>query len=175
MPFKMGMSKEDLTGPPPIPPGVYFLQVTNFKPKVSRKGDSLNYNAEFTVTQHPQYDGRKVFSSLNTGFAVGIRDFVHACGIDMELVHVPSTAEEDQHDEFTLPGMFEDSDKYPDNPEKWGRYLGPLTNKIFKAELAIVNPPGYKPKNEVRVYSCAYPGCATEYPDVKHSQNLIKA
>lgn len=174
MAFKMSMSKEDLSGPPPVPNGIYDLQFTAFKPKVAKSGTSLNYNAEFTISRNPLYENRKVFHPLNTSFAVAIRDFVHSTGIDMETVVVPAKGETPEHSEFVLPGTFEHLKDFPDDPEKWGKYLGPLTNKIFKAELVITEYQG-KQKNEIRAFYCAFPNCATLYPDMKHSQNLIKS
>lgn len=179
-PFKMSMSKEDLSGPPPVPPNIYTLRFVQFKPKLAKSGESLNYNAEFTIEGNPAYENRKVFHPLNTAFAVAIRDFVHATGIDMEKVTVPESLDPatnvvtPAHDEFILPGIFEDADKNPEDPSKWGKYMGPLTNKTFKAELVITEYQG-KSKNEVRCFFCAFPGCAVAYPDMKHSTNLIKA
>jgi len=170
----MGLKKEDLSGPPPVPNNVYFLQVSGFRPKIAKSGESLNYNGEFTIVQNPQYDGRKVFHPLNTAFAIAIWDFVHACGCEMETITVPISADEDQHEESVLPGIFEGAADNPDNPEKWGKYMGPLTNKIFKAELTTTTYQG-KQKNEIRMFFCALPGCATKYPDVKHSTNLVKS
>jgi hypothetical protein len=173
MAFKMGMTKGDLTGPPPVPNGVYELQFAGMRPKIAKSGTSLNYNAEFTIVGNPAYENRKVFHPLNTSFAVAIRDFVHACGLDMETQTVLTTADTPQHDEYVLPGTFENAAASPDEPEKWGKYIGPLTNKIFKAELAITVYQG-KEKNEVRCFFCAFPGCAVQYPDIRHSSNLIK-
>ena len=167
MPFKMGMSKEDLSGPKPVPPNIYELQVTGFRPKVAKSGTSLNYNAELTIVNHPEYDGRKVFHPLNTSFGVAIRDFVHSMGEKLEKRNIGGEELE------VLPGMFENQDSNPDDPEKWGKYLGPLTNKVGKAELAITQYQG-KDKNEVRSFICAVPQCAVLEPDMKHSTNLIK-
>jgi hypothetical protein len=174
MAFKMGMSKEDLSGPPPVPNGLYELQLTGFRPKIAKSGESLNYNAEFTIAGNPLYENRRVFHPLNTAFAVAIRDYVHATGMDMEKIIVMGDADTPQHEEFVLPGIFEDADKYPDDPSKWGKYLGPLTNKTFKAELVTTTYNG-KLKNEIRAFFCAFPDCAVIYPDIKHSQNLIKS
>lgn len=173
MAFKMGMTKEDLTGPPPAPNGIYELQTTAFRPKIAKSGNSLNYNAEFTITGNPAYENRKVFHPLNTAFAVAIRDYVHACGLALETIIVPGDADTPQHEEQILPGTFENQAQFPDEPEKWGKYLGPLTNKIFKCELATTSYNG-KEKNEIRAFYCALPGCATLEPELKHSQNLIK-
>ena len=172
MAFKMGMSREDLSGPPPVPAGIYTLEVAGFRPKLSKQGDSLNFNAEFTI-EHPEYDGRKIFHPLNTKFAVAIRDFVHATGIDMEKNIVKNDEGEDV-EEFNLPGTFKDADKYPDDPTKWGAYMGPLLKKKFKAEVVETEYNGKK-KNEIRCFFCELSNCATMYPDMKHSQNLIKS
>lgn len=171
MPFKMGLSKEDLSGPPPVPNGVYELQVTQFKPKISKNGDSLNYNLEASVYGMPEYENRKIFHSLNTGFAVAIRDFSHACGVPLEEIPDPEDSTKTLQ---VLPGTFEHMTEFPDDPTKWGKYVGPLTNKIFKAELAETEYQGKK-RSEVRCFHCAVPDCATKEPDLKHSQNLIKS
>ena len=167
MPFKMGMSKEDLSGPKPVAPNIYELQVTGFRPKIAKSGTSLNYNVELTIVNHPEFDGRKVFHPLNTSFGVAIRDFVHSMGEKLETRVIDGESLE------VLPGMFENQDTNPEDPEKWGKYLGPLTNKVGKAELAITQYQG-KGKNEVRAFICAVPQCAVLEPDMKHSTNLIK-
>jgi hypothetical protein len=173
MAFKMGMTKEDLSGPKPVPNGLYELQVTGFRPKIAKSGTSLNYNAEFTITGNPLYENRKVFHPLNTSFSVAIRDFVHATGLELETITVPGDADTPQHERQILPGTFENAAQFPDDPSKWGKYIGPLTNKIFKAELVTTTYQG-KDKNEIRCFFCAVPDCAVTYPDIKHSQNLIK-
>lgn len=174
MPFKMGMSKEDLSGPKPVPNGVYELQVTGFRPKVAKSGTSLNYNVEMTVVNHPEFDGRKIFHPLNTSFGVAIRDFSHCMGEKLEKRVFPGDAENPQQELEVLPGMFENQNAHPDEPEKWGKYMGPLTNKVGKVELTITQYQG-KDKNEVRSFICAVPQCAVLEPDMKHSSNLVKS
>lgn len=173
MPFKMGMSKEELKGPPPVPNGVYELQVTGFRPKIAKSGESLNYNAEFTIYGNSQYENRKVFHPLNTSFFTAVRDFTHACGFQCETMIIPGDAQTPQQEIQVMPGTFEGMDKNPDDPSKWGKYIGPLTNKIFKAELATTSFQG-RDKNEVRAFFCTLANCATLEPDLKHSTNLIK-
>jgi hypothetical protein len=170
MAFKMGMSKEDLSGFPPVPAGVYELQVTQFKPKVAKSGESLNYNGEFTIFGNPAYENRKVFHPLNTSFAVAIRDFVHSCGESMEFIPDPDNPAETLQ---VLPGTFENFKGNEDDPTKWGKYLGPLTNKVFTVELAETEYQGKK-KNEIRMFFCGVADCAVKEPDLKHSTNLIK-
>lgn len=165
MAFKMNFNREDLSGKPPVPPGWYNLQVKNFKPKIAgEQKDSLSFNGEFSIVGNGEYEGRKVFNTLNTKGGWIINDFVHGCGLRMEVEQDANTGTEAET--LTFPGAWEGSDKFPDDPTHW-KYVGPLTNKVFEAELAITEYQG-RQKNEIRQFRCAVPGC-TE----KHSTNLI--
>jgi hypothetical protein len=174
MAFQVGASRQQLSGPPPVPNNIYTLQVAGFKPRLSKAQDSLNYNAEFTVINEPAFENRKIFASLNTKFFQAIRDFVHATGNQCEVATVtnPETAQIEEI--FVLPGVFENADANPQNPELWGAYRGPLTNATFKAEVVTTEYQGKK-KNEIRCYFCTVQGCAELEPDLKHSTSLIKS
>ena len=174
MAFQIAATKSQLSGPPPVPTNVYTLQLVGFKPKVAKSGISLNYNAEFAITGDPQYDGRKIFFSLNTSFATAIRDFVHATGNEMEVVQVENPESHELEEAYVMPGIFENADQFPQEPEKWGAYRGPLTNATFKAEVVLTSYQG-KPKNEIRQFFCTVPDCATKEPDMRHSTSLIKS
>ena len=174
MAFQVGAFKSQLTGPPPVPTNIYTLQLVGFRPKVAAKGDSLNYNAEFKILDDPQYNDSKVFFSLNTKFFVATRDWVHATGNECEISQMLNPETGVVEDFETMPGFFEDADKFPEDPTKWGAYRGPLTNATFKAEVILTSYQG-KPKNEIRQFFCAVPDCATKYPDMKHLTNLIKS
>lgn len=171
MPFAMGYSKEDLTGAPPLPAGWYKLQTKAFKPAAAKvkppatTPDSFNMNAQFEVVGHSTLDGRMCFASLNSKAGFIIVNYVHACGLQMEELQDGNQGTEAAS--FAIPGVWEDSDKYPEDPSKW-RYLGPLTNATFEAELAETEYNGKK-RNEIRQFKCAVTGC-TE----RHSTNLIK-
>jgi hypothetical protein len=167
MAFKMGMTKEDLSGPKVAPNNIYELQTTGFRPKVTKAGDALCYNVELTIVNHGPEDGKKVFHPLPTSWGQSIRDYCHAMGVPLEKKVIDGVELD------CLPGMFENQDQYPDDPSKWGKYMGPLTNKIGKAEVVGTSYQG-KPKNEVRAFICAIPGCATIEPELRHSTNLIK-
>jgi len=173
MPFQIAATKAQLSGPTPVPTNIYTLQVTGFKPKIAKSGISLNYNGEFTVTGDPEFDGRKIFFSLNTSFATAIRDFVHATGNEMELTTIHNDETGVDEEAYVMPGIFENQDQFPQEPEKWGAYRGPLTNATFKAEIVLTSYQG-KPKNEIRAFFCTVAGCAEKEPDMKHSTNLIK-
>lgn len=173
MGFKMNFNKEELSGAPPLPAGWYTLQLKGFRPKAAAvkpgqsESESLSLNAELSVINHPEYEGRRVFAGLNTKMAFMWPDFVHATGLSMEEVQDEFAGTEKAN--YTIPGVFENADTNPTDPSTW-KYLGPLLNKTMEVELAEIPATAqYKAKNEVRQYKCAVPGC-TE----KHSTNLIK-
>ena len=168
MGFQMGWQKDELSGLPPVQAGKYTLQLKGFRPKISTNKDSYNLNAEFEIIGNPLYEKRRVFHSLNSKAGWIVIDFVHGAGLQME----------EKQDEFAgtekatllLPGVFDGSEQFPDDPSKW-TYQGPLLNKTLEAELAETAATAqYKAKNEIRQFYCAVPGC-TE----KHSTNLIKS
>lgn len=166
MAFKMGFNRDDLSGKPPVPPGWYTLQFKSFKPKIAGANkDGFMLNAECVVVGNQEYDGRKVFMGLSNKAGWVLYSFVHACGLQMEPILDGNQGTEAETS--FIPGTFEDIDKFPEDPSRWGKYLGPLTNKTFEAELAITEYQG-RHKNEVRQYRCAIPGC----PE-KHPTNLI--
>jgi hypothetical protein len=179
MAFDMGFSRASLTSPI-AQTGLYELQVNGFRPKLTKKGDGVNYNVETTIVNNPGFtangaplEGIKVFHPLSTKFSIAIWDFVHACGLEMEEVLVPGDAQTDQHTTLVLPGVWEGAAANPEDPSQWGEYKGPLLNVIFKADVIESSFNG-KPKNEIRAFLCALDGCAERYPDVRHSNNLCK-
>jgi hypothetical protein len=169
MAFKMGFNKDELAGAPPLPEGWYTLQFKGFKPRASKDKESVSLNAEFAVINNvnDEFNNRKVFAGINTKMAFMWPDFVHATGLEMEVVQDADAGTEKQN--YTIPGVFENSDTAPDEPEKW-KYQGLLLNKTLEVELAnIPAQNGFRAKNEIRQYKCAVTGC-TE----KHSTNLIR-
>jgi hypothetical protein len=173
MPFQMAFNKEELSGAPPMPASWYTLQLKDFKPKAAKPkppstvSESVSLNAELVVIEPTEYENRRVFCGLNTKMAFMWPDFVHALGMEMEVVQDENAGTEKESK--TLPGVFQGMDTDPEDPSKW-KYLGPLLNKTMEVELAeIPSKDGFKAKNEIRQFKCAVPGC-TE----KHSTNLIK-
>ena len=177
MAFQASITKTSLTGPAPVPNGIYELRFVKFRPKIAKSGNSLNYNLEAEVVNNPEYDGRKIFHPLNTAFGIAMWDFIHAFGLEMDTVMetIPNetTGQPEDVESFALPGLFEGAAAHPNNPEEWGEYKGPLTNATFKADVVETSYQG-KPKNEIRAFICALEGCAEKYPDTRHSTNLIK-
>jgi hypothetical protein len=165
MAFQMNFSKEELSGAPPVPAGWYTVQFKQFKPRASKAGDSASLNAELAIVAPTEYENRRVFVGMNTKMAFMWPDFVHAAGLPMEEVQDENAGTEKAN--YTLPGVFENSDTAPDKPETW-KYLGPLTNKTMEVELCETEYQGKK-RNEVRQFKCAVAGCTD-----KHSTNLIK-
>ena len=174
MGFQMSFNKEELQGKPPLPSGWYQVIVKDFKPKAAKlkPGEtepsslSLNANLEVVNDANPEYNGRKVYAGLNTKMAFMWPDFFHAAGLPMEEVQNENAGTEKA--DYTFPGVFENADTNPTEPEKW-KYLGPALNKVMEVELAEIPASGsFKAKNEIRQYKCAVPGCVE-----KHSTNLI--
>jgi hypothetical protein len=163
MPFNMGFSHESLSGKPPVPAGWYKLRLIKFKPAASKGKDSINLNPELEVIDNLEHDGRKVFETLNTKGAWVIQDLVHACG--MQMVEIQDGNQGTEAASYTMPGIWDKSDQFPEEPEKW-EYQGPLTNAVFEAELYLHEYNGKK-SNKVKQFKCAIPGC-TE----RHSTNL---
>jgi len=163
---RMGFGKEDLSGKPPVPPGWYTLQFKGFKPKLAGENkDSYTFNPDLSIVGNQEYEGRRVFNNLSSKAGWIMQDFHHGFGVPMEVVEDGNQGTEAE--QYTLAGTFEDVDKFPDDPTKWGKYIGPLTNKTAYVELAVTEFQG-RPRNEIRQFKCSVPGC-TE----KHSTNLI--
>lgn len=166
MPFNMSFSTESLAGKPPVPAGWYTLRLSGFKQEGSKNKDSVNLNPQIEVINHPEYDGRKVFETMNTKGSWVIRDMVHACG--QHMVELQDGNQGTQAANWTMPGVWNKIDQFPDDPSKW-EYLGPLTNAVFEAELYEDDYNGKK-SNKIRQFKCILPGC-----QVKHSTNLARS
>jgi hypothetical protein len=166
MAFQMSYAKDELKGAAPVSAGWYTVQLKGFRPRASKDMQSVSLNAELAIVGNTEYDGRRVFASLNSKAGFIIFDFVHAAGFNMEEIQDEFAGTEKAN--LTLPGVFEGSDTHPDDPSVW-KYQGPLLNATMEVELAETEYQGKK-RNEVRQYKCAVAGC-TE----KHSTNLIKS
>jgi len=166
MGFKMGFTKGELS-PQPVPEGWYYLLFTGFKPAKVKDKDSINLKPEFEVVQHPEFTGRKIWPLMTSRMGFVIFDCVHSFGLQME--------EEDNEYKGTdaatlvIPGTWEFMEQFPEEPEKWGKYLGPLTNGVIFAEVAIIPDQQGKPRNDIRQYKCAIPEC-----NERHNTNLLK-
>ena len=155
---KIKVSKEGMEGKPPVGSGIFVFRLDGFKPKFSKKGDSVNLNPTLKVINHPEHNGRPLFENLNTGAGWVQKDLCHALGIPM--LADPSDGS------YTFPGEFTG----PDNdPTQW-RYVGPLLGKTGRVD--VIEVPKFKgsgTQSSIKSYICAIPGCQE-----KHTDNLLK-
>jgi hypothetical protein len=168
MTFKMSYSKEELKGLEPVPAGLYNVMFAGFKPKISEKKDSLNFNGQVKIIGQPDLANRFIFASLNTKIAAFIQDFVHSFGLPLE---------NSGNGEFTIPGRWNgDPTKYiAEDPSTWV-YVGPLTSQTAEWEVGI--KPHYKDptktSQEIVRFICKVPDCANRFPEVQHSKDMRK-
>lgn len=159
---RMSANKEDLTGGPPLPEGMYDVILKGFNPMKSKKGDSVNLNPDIRVINHAQFNDRKVFVSMNTNAAFMWAEICHAFGCPLV----------ENGESVDIPGDFAGSEDISNIPPKgkipW-TYNGPLLNQQGKLILVQVVRDG-KTQNDVKQYVCRVAGCGE-----KHSDNLIKA
>jgi hypothetical protein len=162
--FSMKVSNDKLEGLDVVPPGPYDIKLVGFNVKVSKKGDSFNLNPCMEIVGHPEFAGRKVFDTLNSGGAWTWPDFVHCFGLPMET----------DGKESWIPGSWDgDKAKYKaDDPNTW-KYAGPLLGRSGKVNIAVDNYNG-KDSNKVERYICAVPDCASKFPKIRHIADLLK-
>jgi hypothetical protein len=164
MAFIMKIENTKLEGMDVIPAGIYEVKLDKFGPKNSKSGTSVNLNPQMSVVNHPDFAGRKVFDSLNQGGAFMYPDFVHAFGLPMET---------DGKDSW-IPGTWDaDKAKFKEDDASTWVYQGPIVGRIAKVEIAVENFNG-KDTNRVRRYICAVADCASKFPKVRHSADLLK-
>lgn len=160
-PVKMGVDPERLKAPKPQPNGWYKLKLVGFKPKLSSKKDSVNFNASFEVLNPagPEYT-KLVYHNLNQKFDRHINDVVHGLGFMLEK-------------DGNLPGTWVFDPADPDNVEK-AQYKGPLIGRTMEAELTTTTYQGNE-RNEIRQVRCAVPDCTSKNPDMRHQTNMISS
>lgn len=161
MAFKVDKSKVE--GQEVFPPGIYEFKLAGFKPGKAKTG-SINLNARWELINHPEYAGRKVFDSLNEGAAFLWADFTHALGIPLETDGDSSWLAGDWNGN---PATFKE-----DDPATWV-YKGPLVGRVGKLEIAVDNYNG-RDNNKIKRYFCAIADCATKFPKIRHSEDLLK-
>lgn len=163
MAFKMGVSKEAVEGFELIQPGVYEVRFLKFKPKWAKEKEgkerTVNLNAQMEPIGNPDLANRILFDTLNQN-TFYMADFCHAFGVPLEQVG----------DDYQIPGEW---DGDPKNPETW-TYRGPLTGKVAKVEVTV-DTFNNKQNNKISRYFCQFGDeCATRFPQVRHSDNLVK-
>jgi hypothetical protein len=172
--FKMGFNSDKLVAPEPVPEGLYDLVVKKITVSDSEKGTSHNYNIEFFIDsfKDPKNPTRKamVFTLLNDSEngpgPANINDFHHACGIIMEKAGDKSN--------WTGEWFIEPNDEknYKGKGKYLGTYKGPLAGRYCKAKVIVSEYQG-KQSNKVQFFICAIANCSQQFPEIKHSTNII--
>lgn len=171
-PFKMTLSKEQVEGKEALPEGIYKVRFVKFGPKLTKQkpGESessrtINLNAEYEVVDNHEFAGRKIYEIMNMK-SFGIQTEVcHAFGVTLDIDPTDGN--------YFIPGTWDSRPEFdPENPETY-EYKGPLLGKIAQVELAVRSYNG-RNSNQVRRYFCAINDCGTKFPEVRHSQNLIR-
>lgn len=167
MAFKMGFDKDSLTGKQVLP-GLYTVRLMGFKPKKNNNGDSVNFNAQMKIINHPEYDGTPLYETLSAKAGFTQWDFAHAFGMELEDLG---------NGQYVLPGTWDkDLAKFKeDDPSTWV-YDGPLLGR--DAQVEVANDPNFRDStkldNKIKRYICAVDQCDVKFPDNKHSQDLLK-
>ena len=162
----MNFSKESYEGPSPAPDGWYPLILKDFRPaftKDTSKPKSLNLNPVIEIADGSEHDGKRIFENLSTNgdFAQSIvLCLIHSTGVEATI---------NPDGSWDIPGMFDKMDSHPQNPEQW-KYMGPLTNKMFEAELYTDEWNGKK-SNKIAQYKCNIHGCTVPHPTSLRRRN----
>ena len=151
---KMGVSKESLEGRPPVGAGIFTFRCDGFKPKKSKKGDTVNLNPILKVINHPVHNDRNLFFNCNTAAGWLMIAFVHSLGIPMEQ-RTDGGAD--------LPGDFAPDPSDPDNVEKF-KYQGPLQGQVGQCEVVVTKDDKGRDRDTIKQFMCKVPGCTVEHP-----------
>jgi hypothetical protein len=149
---KITVNKESLEGLPSLPAGTYDVRLDGFKPRKSKKGDSVNLNAIFKVINNPTYNDREIWLNCNTSFPPAMYDMAHGMG-------VPFEAEDTADPQF--PGEFQGPD---DDPSKWN-YIGPLIGRTGQIEVADKDNGKGGTNSGVKRFFCQVAGCTGRHKD----------
>jgi|SRR6267143_2657088 len=159
-PVKMGVDPERINQAKVQPSGWYKLKLVGFKPKLSTKKDSINFNAQFEVLNSAggQDFMKFVFHNMNQKFEKNVNDIVHGLGFPLEA-------------DGSIPGQWVFDPIDPDNVEK-AQYKGPLIGRTLEAELATTTW-NSNDRNEIRQVRCAVPDCSSKFPYIRHQTNML--
>jgi hypothetical protein len=164
MAFAMAFDKDSLSGKV-IPPGLYKVRLNGFKPRQNKNKDSVNFNAQMKVIDHPEFDGVPLYETLSAKSGFTQWDFAHAFGLELE---------DQGNGQYALPGTWDgDLAGFKEHDPSTWKYDGPLLGRDAQVEVAVDTYEG-KENNKIKRYICAVPDCATKFPDNKHSSDLLK-
>jgi hypothetical protein len=169
-----------------LPNGIYTFEITGWDMKWSKaKGPdgkatdaddlnpatrSLNYNPQLKVIEDEQgnfVDEKKfnrVFFNVNSKAGWIVNDLCHGCGIDVQFLE-PGNPKSP----FTIPGTIDGDDTQP--TLTWN-FVTPLNSARFKAVIERTMS-SQKEYANIKSILCTFPNCASIYPKMQHSKNLL--
>lgn len=153
---KMGASKQSLEGGKPLPAGIVEFRVDDFKPKTSKKGDSVNLNPTMKVINNPNVDlnDQRIFFNCNTSAGWIMLAFAHSLGLQLE----------EAGDSANLPGDFVPDQQDPENVEKM-KYQGPILGRTGRLEIGVRKDDKNKDQSYVKQFFCKVANCQEKHPD----------
>lgn len=153
---KMGTSTQSLEGGKPLPPGFVEFRVDGFKPKTSKKGDSVNLNPTMKIINNPNVDlnDQRIFFNCNTAAGWIMLAFAHSLGLELEV----------DGDQANLPGNFVPDPNDTENVEKM-KYEGPILGRTGRLEIALRKTDQNKDQSYVKQFFCKVQGCQEKHPD----------
>src|SRR6185437_7547312 len=98
MAFSMSFDKDSLSGGKVIPAGIYTVRLNGFKPRLNKNKDSVNFNAQMEVINHPEFDKSRLFETLSAKAGFTQWDFAHAFGLELA---------DQGNGQYALPGTWD--------------------------------------------------------------------
>lgn len=174
MAIKMSMPSASIESTPiDIPNGLADLKLTNIGATKQKNvvkynpGDPVNYVFYFEIAGIVKESGAVEPLTKEDGSAITIRMYVSskAPWIQNDICHGLGLPMEDDGTSVSIPGEF---DGPADKPEDW-QYRGPLVGRVMRANLEKQDK-----YSNVKTIVCAISDCATRFPKVQHSKDLLK-
>lgn len=156
-PIRMGAPSDSMEPRKVLPPGRYQVRLDGFKQKLSKpkegKTQSINFNPQLPVVNHPTFNGEKIYTPLNQQVGFILEAFAHSFGQKLETIG----------DAAVLPGGFQPDMNNPSDITKM-TYQGPLSGQIGELELGVNKSDKGKDQNYIKQFFCRVPGCQTKHP-----------
>lgn len=156
-PVRMGAPKDSMEPRKVLPAGRYSVRLDSFKPKLSKpkpgKDQSINYNPDLRVTNHPTFNGEKVYTPMNQQVGFILEAFIHMLGHQLEIVD----------NSAVMPGGFIPDPSSPTDISRFN-YQGPLLGQVGDLELGINKNDKGKDQNYIKQFHCRVVGCTTKHP-----------
>jgi hypothetical protein len=159
---KMGVNKEELVAPKPVPAGWYKGRLKGITCKKSKSGKGFNYVAYITIVEGTTETNDKfIVYRMNNGFsqATAAQDLCHALGFPVEA-------------DGSFPGDFKLKDDTKPDEFDGAQYTGVLLGKTAEFELVTDSYEG-RESNVIKQLRCKIDQCATRFPDIRHHTDLL--